>query len=86
MDRLRKNPGIKVLFVCALIAIPTIGCDLFERDKWVGTFYPHGDLSDSRQWKSGGPFPSEEACLAWARSLVSSDDDDYECNKRKDLR
>ncbi len=45
---------------------------------WTGSFYPEGDIY--REIREG-PFKTQEACDAWARSLAKNDTDEWECGK-----
>lgn len=48
---------------------------------WMGTYYPGGSPYNENTWVNKFGFKSLEACQSWARSMVKSPEDEYECGK-----
>ncbi len=50
-------------------------------DTWMGTYYPYGKPYNSETWINKYNFDSLEKCRAWAKSMIKSQEDEYECGR-----
>lgn len=77
-------PMKKILTIVVVIILVIVAYNFFEKDSYLGFYYPNGCLACQEDYIFSPTFDNRASCLSWATTLKqqrNNPSDTFECGK-----